>query len=363
MNYRQAELLATVDITTAAVKTIDINVSDVISRLSVVLELLNDGVTPTNHPLKVIKSIEVIDGSEVIASLTGYAVQALSYFGTGRMPHNELNYENNAYPRCFVPLDFGRFLYDPALALDPKKFKNLQLRIDHDRALGGSSPESGTLRVLADMFDEKPASPMGYLQSKEIFSYYPAIDAVEYVALPLDNNIRMILIMNANDSEEPDILFDSVKIDEEDGKRVVVDCKTMDLIRAASTRFGRFGEYLSAKIDAAGSVSVYLTQCKDIMMPTLADTAGSDVIYAWSGGRLRVLTSTAGCILNGEVTGRCPHGAVPILFGNPNDLDDWWDVTNVGKARAMITPGAINDTEITTPTGTTDVIVQSLQRY
>jgi len=46
MNYRQAELLATLDITTAGVKTIDINVSDVISRISIILELINNGTDP-----------------------------------------------------------------------------------------------------------------------------------------------------------------------------------------------------------------------------------------------------------------------------------------------------------------------------
>ncbi|GAI51931.1 unnamed protein product, partial [marine sediment metagenome] len=72
--------------------------------------------------------------------MSGYEAQAMSYYNTGRMPHNELNYEDKSYARCFVPLEFGRFLYDPDLALDPAHFRNLQLRIDHNYALGGSSP-------------------------------------------------------------------------------------------------------------------------------------------------------------------------------------------------------------------------------
>ena len=363
MFYRQAELLATESILTAGVKTIDINVQDVITRLSIILELTNNGIVPTNHPLAAIKSIEVVDGSDVIASMSGYAVQAMAYYNTGKMPHNELNYEDNAICRSYIPLDFGRYLYDAELGLDPKKFKNLQLRIDHNYALGGSSPDAAFIRVLADMFDEKPASPTGYLQNKEIFSYYPALNATEYIELPLDNNIRKLLVINTNNSEEPDIIFSSVKVDEEDGKRVVVDCLTIDLIRAASQVYGRFGEYLSARIDAAGDRSVYLSACKDIMMPSLSDTAAGTVIYIWSGGRLRALTLGAACFLNGEVTGRCPHGAVPVLFGDQRDLADWWDVTKVGKARLILPTGAINAAEIAAPTGTTDVIVQSLQRY
>lgn len=363
MFYRQAELLATESILTAGVKTIDINVQDVITRLSVILELTNNGKIPTNHPLAAIKSIEVIDGSDVIASMSGYAVQAMSYYNNGKMPHNELNYEDNAICRSYIPLDFGRFLYDAELALDPTKFKNLQLRIDHDRTLGGSSPDAAFLRVLADMFDEKPASPTGYLQQKEIFSYYPALNATEYIELPLDNNIRKLLVMNTNNSEEPDIIFSSVKVDEEDGKRVVVDCLTMDLIRAASQVYGRFEEYLSGEVTAAGARTFYLTHCKDIMMGGFLDTTNGHWHYTWSGGRARVVQNDVAGICNFMVNGRCPHGAVPVLFGNQRDLADWWDVTKVGKARLILPTGAINAAEILAPTGTTDVIVQSLQRY
>ena len=169
MNYRQAELLATMDINTAGVKTIDINVSDVISRIGIILELRNNGNNPTNHPVAAIKKVEVIDGSDVIASMTGYAVQAMAYYNSGLMPQNNLNYEDNAHCNAFIPIEFGRFLYDPQLGLDPKKYKNLQLRIHHDYSLGGCSPDDAKIRVLADMFDEKMATPVGYLQQKEIF--------------------------------------------------------------------------------------------------------------------------------------------------------------------------------------------------
>jgi len=360
MNYRQAELLATLAINTAGVKTIDINVSDVISRIGVILELRNNGNNPTNHPLAAIKSIEIIDGSDVIASMSGYGVQAMAYYNSGLMPHNELNYEDNAYCRCHVPIDFGRFLYDPQLGLDPKKYKNLQLRIDHDYSLGGCSPDDARIRVLADMFDEKMASPVGYLQQKEIFSFTPATGTAEYIELPLDNPIRKIIVMNTNDNEEPDVQFEDVKIDEEDGKRVVFNCKTMDLIRAASQKYGRFGEYFSGHLAATTDDEFWVSAAKDIMIAGFTDTASVILNYTWSGGRARVLQASAAALFNCHVTGLCPHGAVPILFGNQDDMADWWNLSTVGKARLILTarPTVAIDTE-----KTTDVIVQSMQRY
>ncbi len=360
MNYRQATLLATQQITTAGTEPITLAGLDSISRLMVVVELINNGNTPTNHPLATVKKIEIVDGSDVIASMTGYAAQALAYYDTGKMPHNELNYEDNAYARVFVPLNFGRWLYDTELALDPSKFKNLQLRIVHDYSLGGSSPDDAYLRVFADMFDEKTPSPVGYLQSKEIFSFTPATGAAEYVHLPIDNEIRKIIVMNVNDAEEPDIQFESVLIDEDKGKHVLVDGLTMDLIRTASLVYDQFQEYLSMYGATTTNVSFYLSACKDIQVGAMADVASSIISFTWSGGRVRVMQTSAASFISGIVSGRCPHGSVPILFGNQKDPSDWWDIAKVGEARMKLTPRA---TPAIDTAKTTDVIVQSLQRY
>lgn len=363
MNYRKATLLATKDITTAGTEPIDINVTDVITRIAIILELINNGNNPTNHPLAAIPKIEVIDGSKVVASMTGYGAQSMSYYSTGKMPHNELNYEDNGYARCFIPLDFGRFLFDPELGLDPNKFKNLQLRVTHDYSLGGCSPDGAYLRVLADLFDQKSASPAGYLLNKEVKSFTPAEGATEYTSLPLDNNIRKLLIMNVNDNEEPDIQFEEVTIDEEDGKRVVFDGLCMDLIRDASTRFGRFTEYFSGHLEGTTADEFWVSACKDIQFGLVPDAASQMIYFTWSGGRARTLTPAVSSYFGANVSGRCPHGAVPVFFGHQDDLNDWWDVTNVGKARVILRPrtvaGAITiDTE-----KTTDIIVQSAQRY
>jgi len=108
------------------------NVRDPISRLSVVVELTNNGWDPTDHPAKVLKGIELVDGSNVIASLDGGQAIAVDHYDNGLAPHIELNYEDNAVIRVCANINFGRFLYDEELALDPTKFTNLQLKVEHD---------------------------------------------------------------------------------------------------------------------------------------------------------------------------------------------------------------------------------------
>jgi len=360
MNYRNSVLLDTFSIATAGTKTIDLDLKDLVSRITVLIEVTNTSYTPTNHPLAVLKTIEVIDGSEVIFSLSGYEAQALSYYNNGVIDHNELNYENNATCRASVTLNFGRWLYDEQFALDPGKFRNLQLRIVHDKALGGCLPTTGNLRVFADLFDEKVVTPVGYLGAKEIFSFTPTAGATEYIVLPTDEVIRMLIAMNTNDAEEPDVQFETVKIDEDDGKRVVYDGYTMDLIRMAANRFGRFTEYLSGRVGDAGA-DFYLSACKDIMLGVIGSSGTAAYFHgAWSGGRVRNIKGSATEEFGGSCSGRCPHGAVPIFFGKSDDADDWWDVSRIGKARVQLTPRsspAINTDK------TTDLISQFAVRY
>lgn len=338
MNYRNTVLAATTSIATAATKVIDLDLKDVISRITVVVEVVNTSYAPTDHPLAVIKKIEIVDGSEVIFSLNGYQAQALSYYNNGKMDHNELNYENVATCRTSVTLNFGRWLYDELFALDPNKYRNLQLRIEHDKSLGGCAPAAGNLRVFADLFDEKAVSPTGFLGAKEIFAYTPTAGAVEYIILPTDNTIRMLLVINTNDNEEPDIQFETIKIDEDDGKRIIYDGLTMDLLRLESNRFGRFTEYLSGRTGTAAE-SFYLSACKDIQLGVIGSSDTQAYFHgAWSGGRKRSIKGSATIEFGGNCSGRCPHGAMPILFGKPEDPDDWWNVRNIGKARIQLTP-------------------------
>lgn len=362
MNYRRATLLATTSITTAGTPSIDIKVSDVISRIGVIIELVNNGNNPTNHPLAALPKIELVDGSRVIASMTGYGCQSLSYYGSGKMPHNELNYEDNGYARCFVPIDFGRFLYDPLFGFDPKQFKMPQLRITHDYSLGGCSPDAATLRVVADMFDQKEASPVGYLLNKEVASYTPADGTLEPILLPLDNKIRKLIIMNVNDNEEPDIQFASVKLEEEDGKRVIYDGLTMDLIRDESMRFGRFTEYLSGHLAATTADEFWLSACKDIQVGGLCDANDKILTFTWTGGRSRSFYGSAATYFGAIVSGRCPHGAVPMFFGDQQDPEDWWDVSQAGKVKLSLTARTTAAGGVDTEK-TTDVIVQSAQMY
>lgn len=338
MQTRYTQILAAESITTAGTKTIDINLNDCISRLLVVVELTNNGWTCTGHPAGVITKCELVDGSYVIASLSGYQMQAMARYAAGKMDHNELNFEDNAVCRAAMSIYFGRYLWDEMFALDPKRFNNLQLKITHNYALGGCTPDAATLAVHADVFDEKSVSPAGFMMTKEHYSYTPTAGAIEYIDLPTDHPIRMMLLGNTNDNEEPDVQIETLKISQDHDKVIPFDGKVMDLIRLYECQYSRVEEYLSGRINAAATY-FYVTGCKDILAGFNEANAVDTYFYlTWTGGRKLKYTAGAAVYINGPVSYRCIHGYVPFPCGMLNEPASWWDVPSIGSVRAELTP-------------------------
>ncbi len=138
MNYRNYKFLAQTGELTTGTLVHDINMQDPIS--SVLIELLVHNVNniPTNHPSAAITKIELVDGSDVLYSLNGLEAFALDWYDNkGRFRNNWNAYMNGSWMTCNIGLNFGRFLWDPEWAFDPKRFTNPQLRISYVSTLGG----------------------------------------------------------------------------------------------------------------------------------------------------------------------------------------------------------------------------------
>ena len=359
MNYRQVEILAAMAITTAGTKPIDINIADPISRILVLIELTNNGWAPTGHPVWAAKRIEIVDGSEVIFSLEGFQAQAAAFYSLGYQDHSEINYEDNAVIRAAISIPFGRHLYDEDLALDPTRFKNLALRIEHDYALGGCSPDAAYLSVFADVFDQKTISPLGYLMTKEHYSYIPAAGSAVAIDIPTDHPIRFLMPIAGNNNEEPDIQFEKIKVSEDNDKRVVFNLTCMQAIRMYCQMYPKWSEYFAGQHHTTPR-NYYVTPGKDLCF-AIPDSESSDSYQwvLWSGGQLRQTDTGAAHTFQGNVEGICPHGGVILPCGKQDKIDDWWQVQGLGSARMTLTPRAAGcDTN-----KTTDLIIQQFHRY
>ena len=155
MNYRHSTILARMAVSADTTKVIDLNLINPVSQFHIVYENTGVGSTIGSHAANCITKIELIDGSDVLISLSGKELQALDFYHQKKEPANLNVYLNGMNCEQVFNVNFGRFLWDPILAFDPKKFINPQLKITIDINGGGNASVAGFLAVYANIFDER----------------------------------------------------------------------------------------------------------------------------------------------------------------------------------------------------------------
>ena len=341
MNHRWSELLAAETITSAGTKTIEVDIADPISRLSVLMKLTNNGSTPLAHPALALTKLELLDGSDVLTSLSGYEIQALDFYHNRSTPFHDLIYLDNVMALLAFNIDFGRWLHDPELALDPKKFKNLQLKIQHSAVSAASQADSLDLRVRADVFDELQPSPEGFLMPKEIYSYLLVSSGNEYIDLPVDHPIRKLIVMSRSATKAPHEQFNVLKLSEETDKKVLIEGYTSDFTKILCGLYPQWIDKIFGNATAAG-VAHFITPTYAAYPSLNSEQAGTVAIgcEVFANGGTKTIYGASTINFHGLFSGYCPHGAVPIDMGDQNKPDDWWDVQKLTKARLKITAGS-----------------------
>jgi len=355
MNYRLASILAPEAASTAATKTVDINLADPVSRLTIQMKGLNSSTTPTAHPAKMISKIELVDGSDVLFSMSGVECQALNFYDQGIMPLSCINYLNDAYAMASFNLNFGRFLYDPVLALDPKKFSNPQLKITHNKALGGAVPDAGELSVFAHVFDQKAAAPTGMLMSKEQYGYTLAASAKEHIDLAVDLPYRKLVIMSMSATLQPWQQFNTVKLSQDNDRRVIYnDEKTSNLLKLLEM-WPQFTESIAAA-SKSGTQTIFHSASYERMGVLTGMAADSAAYFTETYGGAVAIAAGAAVDMNVVVTGRAPHGSLCIPFGKQDEIADAYDMKDVGNLRLSLTGGG-------SANGTCEIVSQQIRNY
>ncbi|GAJ12142.1 unnamed protein product, partial [marine sediment metagenome] len=216
MNYRLAKILARKKYEADAVEPIDINLQDPVSQMVIISERLGfGGSNELGHPAKCIPKIELIDGSDVLYSLSGVEAQAVDFYHNKREPANRRTGLTGSYDSQVILMNFGRVLWDPMLAWDPKKFTNPQLKISIDLDASEASTTALYMTVLAYIFDEKMITPSGFLMHKEIKSWSLADGTHEYTDLPTDYPYRKLFLRAQEYDAGPIDQIEQIKLSED----------------------------------------------------------------------------------------------------------------------------------------------------
>lgn len=337
MNYRLATILAREAVSTDFTKVIDLNLADPVSQFHITYESTGVGSGDADgHVAKCITKIELVDGSDVLYSLSGQECQAVDFYHRKMEPPN-LNYNLSGTEGFWVfNINFGRFLWDTLYAFSPKKFTNPQLKITIDRDAGGVQSVAGFLTVLAHIFDEKTITPEGFFMYKEIKDYGLGDESHEYTDLPTDYPYRKLFIAAQTYDVGPEHLLDTIKLSEDNDRRIPLNDTFKNILRSIVGQQRPFHETLIVAAAAATSY-FYCTPC---FWPTLQASVWRNsaldndlVVWGGDGGKGSIIGAGATGNVFLDVTGWCPHGAIEIPFGLQDDPADWYDVSKFGSLR------------------------------
>jgi len=363
MNYRLSTLHPSEAYTANITEVIDINVADPISALTIALKVGNTAsAAPTAHAMACLTKIEIVDGSDVLFSLSGRQAEALDWYCNGVQRSNWNAYLNGMDTDRHVGINFGRWLWDPILALDPKKFTNLQLKFTLDYDAGGCAPDENTIEIWACLFDEKKVEPTGFLMAKEIKEFAGTSSAThEYSDLPTDHPYRKLLIRAQEAGEEPGALLSNLKLSEDQDKRVVFNHGFGTIMRNIALHTPIYAESIIGYVGTS-STNGYCTPTTRIngicQEWKLEAPTGSIAFYEGDGGEFQVIHELAGSNMQVELKGWLPHGVWDIPFGDQKDIEDWYDVTKIGSLRADITK-----TSTFTSSMAAQIFLQQMRKY
>lgn len=360
MNYRLADILGVESHKTPGTQVLDINVKDPISRLEILATHSGVSVSATSHHLNCISKIELVDGSNVLFSLSGMEAQAVDFYDGNRNQGNVICYTDTYASGFVIGINFGRYLYDPVLAFDPKKFTNPQLKISHDYTKAGGTNTDLLYQVKAHVFDEKAVTPIGFLMAKEIKSYTGVQDGYSYTDMPTDYPYRSIALQWRVPGKWIGDAWSSVRLSEDNDKRIPFDYTSDEIERILGPAGGLYREQLKANITAAFTTFEVTPVSR---LGVMGKHALAQHIMHWGeeeGCNLKLKRdpATGSGIMTLAVEGYIPHGVVMIPFGLKNDIDDWYDVTKIGnlelRTKGANSPNAVN---------TNNILVQQFRKY
>jgi hypothetical protein len=343
----------------------DIKITDPITKLLFKFQATNGGTSnKAQTAADVVDEIAILDGANVIMSLTGKQIVALDAYLRGALGYHTITEAANASQNLFVTIPFGRWDEDTELALSPKSFSNPQIRVRWNlanvRAVGatGFATGSATFSAIAKVVETLPV-PKGYRRYVKHYSFTSAASGTEVVELPTTAPIRAIMLGSLTTSGGALVGLSKVRVTLDQGKVVVFEMTPADLKRIMWDMYYWF-TYKHTFMAADGD-TIYSILRERTAFSGFAATADTVVtISSNDTGAETLAVKTAGAAgtlqnVNADINGLCPHGYVYIPFGVYDDPNTWLQAQNYRSVRLELDQNAAG--------ASVGVVLDTLQGY
>ena len=340
-NYREVELLTQKTLGDSGTETIDINVDEPITELSVRFYVRNDSAAADEVPPEsCVSKIEIVDGGTVYSSLNGREATAMAWYDKGRWPAHWYSSQANEGSRVEWPFQFGRFLGDPEYAFSPTRLLNPQLKFTWAKnAL--HLADSCKLDVNAKVM-QGVSAPGQALMTKVIRSWTGSAAATVEVDLPTDYPYRRLYFGEYLAETTFANMITNAKLECDVGKLVVFDMDDEQLMNLMERLWG-LAEY--ADLPCLSNNESYMSHLGFVRTFLATMWTADRVISACPTNIPYVAVYTrdlAGGAVNDQkvsvrVQGLCPELTYCYPFGRQDDPATWFRSSKYGSVKLKIT--------------------------
>lgn len=357
MRYRTATVQALKALGASGTTLFDIDITDPISALMFYCVLTVGTGSRIAPPPEVFSKVELIDGSDILLSLSGTELDAVHFFERGKVCVDYADNQISKSDTFNLMALFGRKLWDTELAFDPKKFKNPQIRLTHACTTAQALATALSVEILAECFDEKAISPVGFLSNREFKTFTPVTDTYEYTDLDKDRVIRKLIVQCKSYSDWLGSMLAELRLSEDNDKKVPFDILLDDLVTLNAWQFGEVVQYLGG----VGDNTLYFFGAPGYSARVVANVVTTLEYIALSaneGCRCSFHSTTTTSEVQGKWSGLAPYQCVVYPFGEQMDMADWYDPTRLGNLKLRLKGGSA------VPAGAkTTIILQQLRKY
>jgi hypothetical protein len=287
-----------------------------------------------------VSKFAVVDGSDVLHSLSMREEQAWNCFQRGRFPYQALsgNDDDVIVEEAFI--DFRRYVGDTQFYLDTSKFTNPQLQLTHALTISSTAgfvTGDGKLSVIARVIDSGAPSQLGFMMAKEVDSFASTASGDHNTDLPLDWPIAAILVQDPVNGNTPDNYLSNFKLTADTDSYIPVNISWTDLLKLNFYEYGKFLQsmrYLedtaaTLKFDTYSEVQANVSISDSVGLPEIESIAGNQVVLA--------MTTGGDPAMSVEARGIAPHASVIYHFGDGKSSDQIFSPQGVGKFQLKLT--------------------------
>ncbi|MGH9770107.1 MAG: hypothetical protein ACRD4Q_00155 [Candidatus Acidiferrales bacterium] len=287
-----------------------------------------------------VSKMAVVDGSNVIHSLSMREEQAKNFFDCKKMPFQQLSQAGGGEVIEEAIIDFRRYEGDTGFYLDTSEFINPQLQLTHSFTVSGTAgfvTANGELSVIATVIDSGAPTQAGYMMAKELSSFATQSSGDHSLDLPLDYPIGALLVQTAVDGDTPDTFFSNFKLTQDTDSFIPINMAYTDLLYENLNRFGK-GEQLQTVLNATTGTlkgDLYF-QTAGIVAQAGATAKALITVQTANESTLAMTTSETG-VVSGKMEGSAPHGTAIYQFGDGEDPAEIFQPSGVGKFQLILT--------------------------